>query len=238
MIDSAGHFRGRSAQLGYGRLVCPAACVAYSLRPRCRDLWRPVGTVTVVSDRNRRQAPREAPGDVPADHHRWMRRAGELAARCPESMSAFAVGAVIVGADGLVLAEGYSRDDDPFVHAEESALRKVEGDHRLAAATLYTTLEPCTKRASRPDHRGPHPPRGDRLARARHLRDLRGHRPPDRRRRRRARAARVRPDRPRRQRPPLPAPRLAGGGRRPTCGSTSPGRRSGPRTWSGTVWAA
>jgi len=80
-----------------------------------------------------------------------MRRAGELAARCPESMSAFAVGAVIVGADGLVLAEGYSRDDDPFVHAEESALRKVEGDHRLAAATLYTTLEPCTKRASRPE---------------------------------------------------------------------------------------
>jgi len=65
-------------------------------------------------------------------------------------MSAFAVGAVIVDRGGLVIAEGYSRDGDPHVHAEESALRRAEGDQRLATATLYTTLEPCTKRASRP----------------------------------------------------------------------------------------
>ena len=80
-----------------------------------------------------------------------MGRACELAARCPVSTMAFAVGAVIVGQDGVVIAEGYSRDDDPNVHAEESALRKAAGDRRLTTATLYSTLEPCTKRASRPD---------------------------------------------------------------------------------------
>ena len=85
------------------------------------------------------------------DQHRWMRRACELAARCPMSMTAFAVGAVIADRDGRLIAEGYSRDDDPYLHAEESALRKAAGDPRLAAATMYTTLEPCTRRASRPD---------------------------------------------------------------------------------------
>jgi len=86
-----------------------------------------------------------------ADQRRWMRRACELATRCPVSMTAFAVGAVVVDRAGLLIAEGYSREDDPDVHAEESALRKAGGDPRLTAATMYTTLEPCTKRASRPD---------------------------------------------------------------------------------------
>jgi diaminohydroxyphosphoribosylaminopyrimidine deaminase/5-amino-6-(5-phosphoribosylamino)uracil reductase len=83
------------------------------------------------------------------DHQRWMRHAVELAHRSPESESAFAVGAVIVGDDGAVLAQGWSRDTDPLVHAEESALAKTTAD--LSRATLYSTLEPCSKRAHRPD---------------------------------------------------------------------------------------
>jgi len=79
-----------------------------------------------------------------------MRRAIDLAARSPHSMTAFAVGAVIVAADGAVIAEGYSRDDDPHVHAEESALARAAGDPRLTTATIYSTLEPCTARRSRP----------------------------------------------------------------------------------------
>ena len=84
------------------------------------------------------------------DHREWMSRAVDLAHRSPRSATAFAVGAVIVDDTGRAFAEGYSRDDDPYVHAEESALLKAAGDARLRTATLYSTLEPCSKRSSRP----------------------------------------------------------------------------------------
>lgn len=84
------------------------------------------------------------------DDERWMRYAIDLAYRSPHSTTAYAVGAVIVAADSRQIASGYSRDDDPHVHAEESALLKSAADPRLASATLYSTLEPCTKRHSRP----------------------------------------------------------------------------------------
>lgn len=64
---------------------------------------------------------------------------------------AYAVGAVIVGADGEQLAFGYSRETDALVHAEESALAKLAGSGLdLSGATIYSTLEPCSERASRP----------------------------------------------------------------------------------------
>ena len=83
---------------------------------------------------------------------RWMRVAVELAWRSPRSETAFSVGAVIVGADGTEVSRGYSREGgDPVVHAEESALGKLRaGDPRLAGATIYSTLEPCSQRKSRP----------------------------------------------------------------------------------------
>jgi pyrimidine deaminase RibD-like protein len=86
------------------------------------------------------------------DDERWMRLAVELAWLCPPSETAYSVGAVIVGADGTELSRGYSREGgDPLVHAEESALRKLAaGDPRLAGATIYSTLEPCSQRKSRP----------------------------------------------------------------------------------------
>lgn len=80
-----------------------------------------------------------------------MRVAVELAWLCPPSQTAYSVGAVIVGADGTEVC-GYSREGgDPVVHAEESALGKLAaGDPRLAGATIYSTLEPCSERKSRP----------------------------------------------------------------------------------------
>lgn len=85
------------------------------------------------------------------DDHRWMSHAIELAGRSPASVSAFSVGAVIVGDDGTELAGGWSRDTDSRVHAEESALTRVANRSRLRTATMYSTLEPCSKRAGRPD---------------------------------------------------------------------------------------
>jgi diaminohydroxyphosphoribosylaminopyrimidine deaminase / 5-amino-6-(5-phosphoribosylamino)uracil reductase len=83
---------------------------------------------------------------------RWMSLAVELAWRSPPSDSAYCVGAVIVGRDGTELSRGFSREEgDPHVHAEEAALQKLDDrDPRLAGATIYSTLEPCSVRKSRP----------------------------------------------------------------------------------------
>lgn len=82
----------------------------------------------------------------------WMAVACELAALCPASTTAFSVGAVIVDGAGRELARGYSREGgDLHVHAEEAALAKLPAnDERLASATIYSSLEPCGRRASRP----------------------------------------------------------------------------------------
>jgi pyrimidine deaminase RibD-like protein len=73
-----------------------------------------------------------------------------LAHRCPPSGTAFSVGALIIAADGTEISRGWSRDVDPVVHAEESALLRAADDPRVRGATLYTSLEPCSHRASRP----------------------------------------------------------------------------------------
>lgn len=87
---------------------------------------------------------------TPADYE-WMRLAIELAHQCPPSPGAFSVGAVIVDQHGAELSRGYSRETDSHVHAEESALAKLASDDpRLKTATLYSTLEPCSQRKSRP----------------------------------------------------------------------------------------
>lgn len=105
----------------------------------------------VVLMRYEPTAPGTGPVPVAADHH-WLALACELAADCSPSRTAFSVGAVVVAADGTELARGHSREDgDPVVHAEEAALAKIDpADPRLATATVYTSLEPCTHRASRP----------------------------------------------------------------------------------------
>jgi diaminohydroxyphosphoribosylaminopyrimidine deaminase / 5-amino-6-(5-phosphoribosylamino)uracil reductase len=86
------------------------------------------------------------------DDDHWMGLAIDLAWQCPPSATAYSVGAVIVAPDGTELSRGFSRENgDPHVHAEESALGKLSpGDPRLPGATIYSTLEPCSQRKSRP----------------------------------------------------------------------------------------
>ncbi len=81
-----------------------------------------------------------------------MRAAIGLAWRCPPSQTAFSVGAIVVDAAGNELSRGFSREGgDPALHAEESALAKLAAaEPRLAGATVYSTLEPCSQRKSRP----------------------------------------------------------------------------------------
>ncbi|MFI2241176.1 deaminase [Streptomyces chrestomyceticus] len=82
---------------------------------------------------------------------RWMQRAIDLSALCPPAAGAYSVGAVIIGEDGTEMASGYSRATGPHEHAEEVALDQLAPDDpRLAEATIYSTLEPCSqRRASR-----------------------------------------------------------------------------------------
>jgi diaminohydroxyphosphoribosylaminopyrimidine deaminase/5-amino-6-(5-phosphoribosylamino)uracil reductase len=84
------------------------------------------------------------------EDRRWLQLAIDLAYQCPPSESAFSVGAVIV-AGGEEIARGYSRETDAHAHAEEAALAKLDpADPRLTRATIYSSLEPCSTRRSRP----------------------------------------------------------------------------------------
>lgn len=64
------------------------------------------------------------------------------------------VGAVLVAADGTLLAEAANASincHDPTAHAEVLALRHAGaalGNYRLPGTTLYVTLEPCPMCAS------------------------------------------------------------------------------------------
>jgi pyrimidine deaminase RibD-like protein len=78
----------------------------------------------------------------------FLEQAIALAALAPPSDTAFAVGCVIVDA-GVVIATGYSRELGPHWHAEEVAFSKAAGIS-LKSATLYSSLEPCSTRKSRP----------------------------------------------------------------------------------------
>ena len=88
---------------------------------------------------------------IPGTDRYWLGVAVDLARLCPPSRTAFSVGAVIVDADGHEISRGHSREGHPHLHAEEAALAKLAPrDPRLPGATLYSSLEPCTERRSRP----------------------------------------------------------------------------------------
>ncbi len=79
----------------------------------------------------------------------WMQRALELAQSARDLDDEVPVGAVLVDADGHLLAEGWNRnisEHDPSAHAEIIALRRggqLRRNHRLLGTTLYVSLEPC-----------------------------------------------------------------------------------------------
>ncbi len=86
-----------------------------------------------------------------------LRLAVELSRSCPPATGAYSVGAIVVDSQGSVISTGYSREllrglgDPDKNHAEEVALAKLSPDDpRLKTATIYTSLEPCSPRASRP----------------------------------------------------------------------------------------
>ncbi|ALS94726.1 deoxycytidylate deaminase [Xanthomonas oryzae] len=92
-----------------------------------------------------------APIDAPhaaIDVH-WMQHALHLAECAERDHDEIPVGALIVGAEGNVLGEGWNfniASHDPSAHAEIVAMRDAGrrlSNHRLIGCTLYVTLEPC-----------------------------------------------------------------------------------------------
>jgi len=88
-----------------------------------------------------------------AGHERWMQRCLELARRGAGTVSPNPlVGAVLVGADGHRLAEGW-HETYGGPHAEANAVRAALAEHGedvLRDATLYVNLEPCSHHGKTP----------------------------------------------------------------------------------------
>ncbi len=85
------------------------------------------------------------------EDRRLMEEAFLLAAKCDRSDAAFSVGAIIADLDHQILATGYSRELGADWHAEEVVIHKArESGVDFANCILYSTLEPCGERRSRP----------------------------------------------------------------------------------------
>lgn len=82
----------------------------------------------------------------------WLTSTIELSRLSPPTPTNYAVGAIVVGPDATALATGYTGEMEPRQHAEEAALAKLAAGPApdLSRATLYSSLEPCTTRKSRP----------------------------------------------------------------------------------------
>jgi len=97
---------------------------------------------------NAEPAPPPAAAEAEADAY-WMREALVLAERAEREFDEIPVGALLVGADGERLGEGWNYNiasHDPSAHAEIVAMREAGQrlrNHRLVGCTLYVTLEPC-----------------------------------------------------------------------------------------------
>ena len=85
-----------------------------------------------------------------ADHELMGLALAEARAAAAREPADVPIGAVVVAADGTVLAAAGNRreaEEDPTAHAEVLALReaaRVTGRWNLSGATLVVTLEPCT----------------------------------------------------------------------------------------------
>jgi 5-amino-6-(5-phosphoribosylamino)uracil reductase len=80
-----------------------------------------------------------------------MSRALELSRQSTAEDCRYRVGAMIV-TDGGTEYGGFTGETDPANHAEEEAIAKaVAAGENLCEATIYSTIEPCSHRSSKPE---------------------------------------------------------------------------------------
>ena len=79
-----------------------------------------------------------------------LTQAIEVSKKCTPSQTSYCVGAVIVTAKGEEFT-GYTHETSPTHHAEQEAIKKaLEAGAELRGAAIYSSMEPCSKRASEP----------------------------------------------------------------------------------------
>ncbi|MCJ1274817.1 hypothetical protein MMC21_002615 [Puttea exsequens] len=101
----------------------------------------------------------DMPSIKPSDHQAYMRLALTEAKKAPPKSTNFCVGAVLIDETiNSILSTGYTMELEGNTHAEQCCLMKYQGQRAslgdVNAASvpqklvLYTSVEPCNKRAS------------------------------------------------------------------------------------------
>lgn len=89
--------------------------------------------------------------DIDQNDYALMRKAFKEGANCRVSESAYSVGSIVATIERKIVSSGYSREFGPDWHAEEVAIQKAcDKIASLDKCILYSTLEPCGERSSRP----------------------------------------------------------------------------------------
>lgn len=89
--------------------------------------------------------------DRTAEDRPLLDEAIAVSRRCTPSATSYCVGAVVVTAAGERYT-GYTHETSPTHHAEQEAIAKaLAAGAELRGATIYTSMEPCSKRASEPE---------------------------------------------------------------------------------------
>ena len=90
------------------------------------------------------------PKELATDHDHLM-MAIEQGRLSTPSATSYCVGAVIVTRGGEI-TKGYTHETSPTHHAEQEAIKKALAlGLDLRGATIYSSMEPCSKRASEPE---------------------------------------------------------------------------------------
>jgi len=86
-----------------------------------------------------------------ADDLRYLRMAVEESRRCEPCATCYCVGAVVVTPDGAVF-RGHTHETSATRHAEQEAVAKaLAAGADLRGASIYSSMEPCSQRASEPE---------------------------------------------------------------------------------------
>lgn len=89
--------------------------------------------------------------DTTAEDLHYLRMAIAESRRCVPCTTSYCVGAVVVTADGAVF-RGYTHETSPTHHAEQEAIAKaLAAGAALRGAAIYSSMEPCSERASEPE---------------------------------------------------------------------------------------
>lgn len=85
-----------------------------------------------------------------AEDLKYLQEAIDESRKCTPSETAYCVGAVIITTSGEQF-NGYTHETNTINHAEEEAIAKaLSAGAELKEATIYSSMEPCSKRSSKP----------------------------------------------------------------------------------------